>query len=117
MIVLLAFLVAALTAFSLVRFRALRRERLALLDRIESLEAAVDHQADHLHHVHEDVVVVTHAVLERGLADEEDLDEIRRRVVDEPIRRAEEREALLGSASATDDVVIVDDGDVGHTVH
>lgn len=117
MIVLLVFLVVALTAFTLVRLRALGRERLALLDKIESLEAAVDHQSDHLHHVHEDVVVVTHAVVERGLADEEDLDEIRRRVVDEPIRRAEEREALLGSAGTADEVVIVDDGDLGHTVH
>ena len=113
----LVLLVVSLTAYFALRLREAKRSRLALEAELRAVQGRLMQVEGHLGGAHEDLVVLTHVLVERGVADEEDLDEIRQRVVEQPIRRAEEREELLEGSGLSDDAVVVEGPDPGRTIH
>jgi hypothetical protein len=113
----LVLLVVALSAYFILRLREASRTRAGLEIEVRTLQGRLLQLEEHLAGAHEDLVVLTHVLVERGVADEEDLVEIRQRVVEQPIRRAEEREELLEGSGLADDVVVVDGSDAGRTIH
>lgn len=94
-------------------WRAHRRQVRALAALSEACRELEARSGDALHWLRrqdEDLRVLVHTLLEKGVADEDDLDEIRRRCVERPMRLFEEKAELFDRAGiARDDHRIVDD--------
>jgi hypothetical protein len=117
LLVLVACGVAAILLRDLARgLRDLGRERSELADQVQELGERLADLEDHSRRQGEDLLVLTHVILERGVADEDDMEDIRHRCVEVPLRRAEERDALLRNAGVDLHEVIVDD-DEASSVH
>ncbi len=117
LIVLIASGVAVLLLRDFARgLRELGRERSALSDEVQGLHERLDVFEEYLRRQGEDVLVLTHVLMERGVADEDDIEDIRHRCVEVPMRRAEERNELLRNAGMDLGEVTVDD-DEASTLH
>ncbi len=95
----------------------LGRERAALSEEVQGLHERLDMLEEYLRRQGEEMIVLTHVILERGVADEDDIAEIRHRCVEVPMRRAEERDELLQGADLEEMENVVLDDDEASTLH
>src|SRR5687767_6586533 len=77
-----------------VREWQLARERRAFAQAVEHLRLSLDSSRQHLKRISEDLYVLQSVMVERNLIDETELQRSRVRLVDNPRRLAEERDAL-----------------------
>lgn len=116
-LVLVASGVAAILLRDLARgVKELGEERSALQDEVQAMHDRLDILEEYLRRQGEDVLVLTHVLLERGVADEDDIEDIRHRCVEVPLRRAEERNELLRNAETEIGEVLIDD-DEASSIH
>ena len=78
-LVLIVIIAAGLVAL---RLREMARERDVLAGELRALEERLQDFEEVLRRQAEDVVVATHVLLDRGIVDEEDLEDVRYRYVD-----------------------------------
>ncbi|RMG19495.1 MAG: hypothetical protein D6729_05075 [Deltaproteobacteria bacterium] len=94
------------------RHRERRRQAMlqSMWDELVDLSRRIDGLVRSHRQQEEDLRVLAHTLLEKGVADEEDLEEVRRRCVERPLRLFEERAELLERAGiSVDDHRVVDD--------
>lgn len=89
----------------------LYRERAALTQAVDNLRTALENTRQHVRRQSEDLYVLASVLTERNIVDDTELARSRARLIEQPRRVAEEREALTKVLNVPATQLVVEDGD------